>query len=89
MATAILTFESQSQYRLPESDRRQILSTLPPKIEYPGGIVPDFVLRQYSHIFPMMAGLTNLSIVEVESIMSDEVSRQRDVFLAKNGNLFG
>jgi len=86
MATIILA--PVSKYRLPEADRQRILSTLP-KVEYPGGIVPDFVLRQYSHIFPMMAGLTNLSIVEVESIMSDEVYMQRDVFLAKNGNLFG
>ena len=89
MTATSLASQQRLQYRLPESDRQQILSTLPPKIEYPGGIVPDFVLRQYSHIFPKMAGRTNLSIVDAESIMRDEASLQLAVFSENNGEIFG
>lgn len=87
MATAILA--SASQYRLPESDRRQILSTIPPIIQYPNGVVPDSLVQQNSHIFPKFIGRTNIHVAEMEHIMHEEVALQQVDFFNKYGDIFG
>lgn len=83
MATNIL---APSQYHLPESDRRTLLASSPRKIEYLNDIVPDSILRENSGYFPKLAGRTQLSIVEMDQIMSEEVHKQRTKFIRKYGN---
>jgi len=92
MANAILTPElkrQNGQYVLNESDRQAILATIPPKIQHPNGIVPDFIVRQSVQYFPELRGKTNISQIEMENIMDKEVCRQKSLFLAKNATIFG
>lgn len=88
MATKILASKNTSQYCLADADRRQLLSTVPPRIEYPGGILPNDLVRQHVRNFPKFAGRTDLPLSEAEIIMDEEIKHQYDVFTVKNGILF-
>lgn len=88
MATKILTSKNNSQYQLSYADRQQLLSTVPPRIEYPGGILPNDLVRQHVRNFPKFAGRTDLQLSEAESIMDEEIKHQYDVFAVKYGVIF-
>lgn len=87
MSTKILAL-NKTQYCLADADRRQLLATVPAKINYPGGILPNFLVRQHVKNFPKFAGRTDLPLSEAESIMDEEIKRQYDVFAVKNGVIF-
>lgn len=87
MATKILA-SNKTQYCLADADRRQLLATVPAKINYPGGILPNFLVRQHVKNFPKFAGRTDLLVSEAESIMDEEIKRQYDVFNGKNVVVF-
>jgi len=84
MSTKILASKNNSQYRLSDTDRQQLLSTVPSKIAYPGGILPNALVRQHVKNFQKFAGRTDLAVSEAESIMEEEIKHQYDVFAAKN-----
>lgn len=84
MASTMLT---PTQYCLPEADRQQILSTLPPKIEYPGGIIPANMLRQSSKLVPSLPANTCISVDEFHKIMVHTSVWMRGIFQEKNGYL--
>lgn len=88
MASNILTPAAQSKYCLADADRQQLLSTLPPKIEYPAGILPDCLVRRHIKHFPKFTGKTNLSLEEAEIIMAEEIKHQYVVFTVKHGVIF-
>lgn len=87
MASNILA-PNKSQYCLADADRRQLLSAVPSKIDYPGGILPDVLVRQHTKYFPKFAGRTDLPIAEAESIMDEEIKHQHNVFTEKHGVFF-
>ena len=87
MAKTILA--PATQYSLSDADRQAILATIPKKIQYQNGIVPDSIVRQSVQYFPELRGKTNISQSEMENIMDKEVCRQKSLFLAKNATIFG
>lgn len=85
MAKNILA-ASDHKYRLPESDRQQLLATVPPAIEYAGGIVPVIVLQRSSKYFPKLIGLHGITQSKMLGIMQTEVAGQREKFIKAYGN---
>lgn len=79
MAETILA--PATQYRLSDADRKEILATIPKKIQHPNGIVPNSIVRQSVQYFPKLRGKTNISQSEMEKIMDEEVCRQKSIFL--------
>lgn len=85
MATASLT---STEYHLDEATRQEILASMPARIQYVGGIVPDYLVQTYSELFPSLKGLTNLSQAEMERLMNEEVALEWRKFVEVNGEAF-
>lgn len=78
---------SPTQYRLPEADRQQILSTLPPEIDYPSGIIPAAALRQSAKLVSSIHPNTSLTVDEFHKIMVHKSVWERGIFQENNGYL--
>ena len=87
MAETILA--PATQYSLSDADRKAILATIPSRIQYPGGIIPDAIVKQSCQYFPKLRGRTGISQTEMENIMESEVRHQQSIFLTKNATIFG
>lgn len=85
MTTAILP---STEYHLPEAARQAILASIPPEIQYPGGVVPDDIVQEVSEFFPELLGRTNLQQCEMKRIMCEEVDRQWKKFVEINGEAY-
>lgn len=87
MSTAILTPTSKTQYRLPEPDRQRLLSSIPPKIEYSGDVIPASLLLQSCKLVPSLPPNADIPVHEFERLMTFESVWKRGVFQENNGYL--
>jgi hypothetical protein len=83
MATNIL---APTEYSLSKNDRQALLASIPPKIEYPFGIVSFSALEQASKYCPELEKFTSISIEKVHEIMSAKTQQERDKFIKIYGN---
>lgn len=83
MTTNIL---APTQYSLSPADRQAILASLPRKIQYPNGIVPDLVLQQFYKYFPELEKYSQISESKMNQIMAVEIQQQRSIFIEMYGN---
>jgi hypothetical protein len=83
MATNFLT---PMKYTLSKNDRQALLASIPPKIEYPNGIVSFSVLEQASKHCPELDNYTPISIEKVHEIMIVKIQQEREKFILIHGN---
>lgn len=83
MATNILT---PTKYTLSKNDRQALLASIPPKIEYPNGIVPFSILEQASKHCPELENCPSVSIEKVHEIMIVKIQQEREKFIQMYGN---
>ena len=83
MATNIL---APTEYTFSKNDRKALLASIPPKIEYPFGIVSFSALEQASKYCPDLEKYTSISIEKVHEIMSAKIQQEREKFIKLYGN---
>lgn len=88
MATRILTPASKSQYQLPEPDRLQLLSFIPPEIDYPDGVIPASLLVQSCKLVPSLPKNADIPVHEFHRLMVFESVWKRGIFQTNNECLF-
>lgn len=83
MATNIL---APTEYMLSKNDRQMLLASIPPKIDYPNGIVPFSVLEQASKHCPELQNSASVCIEKVHEIMIVKIQQERKKFIKMYGN---
>lgn len=86
MATNSLAASTSNKYQLAKADRKNLLAGIPPKIEYPNGIVPSSVIKQASKHCPELENFTAISIEKVHEIMIVKIQQEREKCIEIYGN---
>ena len=85
MASNILAV-SATQYQLDPADRQNLLASIPPKIQFPDDIVPNYVLQQNSNYCPELKKITQITYFKMDQIIDVKIQQERQKFIEIYGN---